>query len=71
MRTQLRPMRCTPYDFLVHVDHVFFEDNFFYFDQFCEGVLASHLRLLPAVNQTENRHKGKNSKHDYVRKETA
>ena len=23
--------RCTPYDFLVHVDHVFFEDKFFGF----------------------------------------
>ena len=23
--------RCTPYDFLVHVEHVFFEDKFFGF----------------------------------------
>ena len=35
--------RCTPYDFLVHVDHVFFEDIFFVFQSFLHQVC--HHRL--------------------------
>ena len=35
--------RCTPYDFLVHVDHVFFEDNFFVFQSILRRCAAMPL----------------------------
>ena len=40
---------CTPYDFQVHVDNVFFEDNFFVFLSFlhrCGVYLKSKSKIL-------------------------
>ena len=38
--------RCTPYDFLVHVDDVFFEDMFFVFQSFLHRCV-SYIYVIP------------------------
>ena len=48
--------RCTPHDFLVHVDHVFFDDKFFLFRSILRRCAVTFHPNLPSVSRVLKKH---------------